>query len=189
VADLLVIEIDARHGIVGARIFGLFLNTERLEILIKIHHPITLGVAYRVGEDRGPFGKLGCLAEFGGQTVTIENIITQDHTGRLVVNEVPANDEGFRQTAGLGLFGIRKLEPPLLTTAQQAAKTGQVFGGTDDQNFTNVCQHQHRQRVINHGLVVDRQHLLADRQGDGVKAGAFAAGQNNAFHWRPPRLP
>ena len=43
-------------------------------------------------------------------------------------------------------------------------------------------QHQRRQRVVDHRLVVDREQLLADRAGQRVQARAGAAGEDDAFH-------
>src|SRR5680860_512504 len=47
--------------------------------------------------------------------------------------------------------------------------------------LADTREHQHRERVVNHRLVVDRQQLFGDAFGDGVKAGAGASGENNPF--------
>jgi len=49
------------------------------------------------------------------------------------------------------------------------------------QDLANAGQHQGRERVVDHRLVVDRQQLLADRPGDRVQACAAAAGQDDPF--------
>ncbi|MNC73973.1 hypothetical protein D3C75_1252580 [compost metagenome] len=55
------------------------------------------------------------------------------------------------------------------------------MGRGDQQDFPNTGEHQHRDRVVDHRLVVDRQQLLGNTQGDGVQAGAGASGQNDTF--------
>src|SRR2546426_11501426 len=56
----------------------------------------------------------------------------------------------------------------------------------DDENLPDTSQHQGRQRVIDHRLVVDRQELLALRERHRVETRTSAAGQNDAlsFHGR-----
>jgi hypothetical protein len=51
----------------------------------------------------------------------------------------------------------------------------------DDQDFIDPCQHQNGQRIIDHGLVVDRQQLLADGAGHRIEPGAQTSGQDDAL--------
>src|SRR2546426_5775523 len=50
----------------------------------------------------------------------------------------------------------------------------------DDENLPDTSQHQGRQRVIDHRLVVDRQELLALRERHRVETRTSAAGQNRS---------
>ena len=55
--------------------------------------------------------------------------------------------------------------------------------GADDKHVADAGQHQGAERVVNHGLVVHRQQLLADGQGGRVQPAAGAAGEDDAFAW------
>ena len=44
--------------------------------------------------------------------------------------------------------------------ARSALKLGLVMRRGDDRDLADARQHQHRQRIIDHRLVVDRHHLL-----------------------------
>jgi hypothetical protein len=56
-------------------------------------------------------------------------------------------------------------------------------------DFANAGRHEHGKRIINHGLIVDRQQLVADCQGDRMQARALAACQDYSLHYRPSSLP
>ena len=66
--------------------------------------------------------------------------------------------------------------------AEQLAKARQVLRRGDDQDVADAGEHQHRQRVVHHRLVVHRQQLLGDALRDGVQPRAAAAGEDDAFH-------
>ena len=96
--------------------------------------------------------------------------------------ELSPDDEGLREPVGPGLLGISDREAPLLAVAQQTDETGLFCRRRDDQNIPHPRQHQGRQRIIHHRLVVDGEQLLAEREGGRVEAGAVAAGQNDPLH-------
>ena len=58
----------------------------------------------------------------------------------------------------------------------------QVVWGGNDKNLAYASQHEHRNGVVNHGLVVDGKQLLRHSLCDGVQTCATAPGQNNSFH-------
>ena len=42
------------------------------------------------------------------------------------------------------------------TIAQQALEITFIFRRSDDENFADTGQHQHRQRIVNHGFIINR---------------------------------
>ena len=58
----------------------------------------------------------------------------------------------------------------------------------DDQDVSNPRQHQRRQRVVHHRLVVDRHELLADRPRQRMQPRPRAAGEDDAFQSFTPWL-
>jgi hypothetical protein len=81
-----------------------------------------------------------------------------------------------------GLLGVVQLDAELPAVAQQLAKARQIERRRDDEDLADAGQHQHRQRVVDHRLVVDRQQLLGDALRDRVQTRAGAAGENDALH-------
>ena len=52
------------------------------------------------------------------QSVSVKNIVTQNQRDRIIGNELLANNECLRQTAGLRLHRIGYRNSPLTTVAQ-----------------------------------------------------------------------
>ena len=73
--------------------------------------------------------------------------------------------------------------------AEQVFKRRTVFRRGDDQNFAYPRQHQSRQRIIDHRLVIDRQQLLGGGKRDRMKPRSRTAGQYDAFHLRVSFIP
>ena len=88
------------------------------------------------------------------------------------------------------LDGVGDRDPELAAVPQQPLEPADVVGRRDQQHVADAGEHQRRQRIVDHRLVVDRQELLAHRAGDGVEPRAGAAGQDDALakHGYPPPL-
>ncbi len=71
-----------------------------------------------------------------------------------------AHDEGVREAPGLVLHRVLELKAQARTVAQELLKSPDVPRRGDHQNLPNPREHQRRQGIVDHGLVVDRQHLL-----------------------------
>ena len=65
---------------------------------------------------------------------------------------------------------------------QQRFKARRIGWGGNDQDILDACQHQSRQRVIDHGLIIHRQKLLGCDHGQRVQAGTSTAGEDDTFH-------
>src|SRR5262249_44098392 len=79
------------------------------------------------------------------------------------------------------LYCIVKAKSKAGSVSQQMLKARRVFRGGNDQDFANTRQHQRRERVINHRLVVDRQQAFANPVGSGIQARPRSSSENNAF--------
>lgn len=115
------------------------------------------------------------------EVMAVEDVVPQHQGTGSAVEEFLANQKGLCQTIRAGLHLVLKAQAPLAAIAQQLFEARRVLRGADDQNVPDARQHQRAQRVVDHGLVVDGQQLLADGQGGGVQTGAGAASQNDAF--------
>ena len=126
----------------------------------------------------GGDGRLEHAAEAGA----VENVVAEHETDAVLADKFATDKEGLCQTVGRGLFGIGELHPEVGTVAQQAAKTGQVVGGGDDEDIPYAGEHQYRDGIVDHRFVEDGKQLFADPFGDGIEARAATSGKDNSFH-------
>lgn len=88
------------------------------------------------------------------------------------------------ETFGARLGGVGQGKSKLAAVAQEPLEKREVFGRGDEQNLADARQHEHRERVVNHRLVIHGHELLAHGDGEGVEAGARASGEDDAFAGR-----
>ena len=107
----------------------------------------------------------------------------------VATDELASDQEGLREPIGPRLLGIGNRQTPLAAILEQRLEPRAIRRGCDDENLAYAGEHQGRQRVVDHRLVVDRQELLADRQGDWVEPCTSSARENIPFIApRPLRL-
>ncbi|GAO26334.1 hypothetical protein ALISP_6154 [Alicycliphilus sp. B1] len=92
-----------------------------------------------------------------------------------------ADQKGLRKPIGAGLHGVLQVHAPLAAVAQQLLEARRVLRRADEEDVADAREHQGAERVVDHGLVVHRQQLLADRQRGRVQPGAGAAGEDDAL--------
>ena len=166
---------------------GLFLDGQTIALRVEFGHAVSFRILHAVAEH-------GCLA-VGLQFVhglfqnlsesgAVEYVVAQHQAYGIITYELASYDESLRQSVGAGLFGIFEADAIVRAVAEQTAETGQVVGSGYYQYLADAGQHQRRNGVVDHRLVVDRQHLFAHALGDGIQSRAGAAGQYNAFHIR-----
>src|SRR5690349_18937028 len=83
-----VIEIQSGHRIARAGNGWLFLESYGPTVRIELHDTVALGVSHVIGKDRGPTLLAGRLAQLLRQTVSVEQVVTEDEADRLPGNEI-----------------------------------------------------------------------------------------------------
>ena len=111
----------------------------------------------------------------------VEEVVPQHQRRWSTSEKISTDQKGLRQAIWTGLDGVLDLHAPVTAIAQQTLKTRLVMGRGDHQHLPDARQHQGGEGVIHHGLVVDRQQLLADRPRDGVQAGTAAPRQDDSL--------
>lgn len=124
-------------------------------------------------------------AEVTAEAVAEEDVVTEHEGAGLARDEVFADEEGLGEAVRRGLLGVGERDAEVGAVAQQALEVGQVRRRRDDEDVSDARHHEDRERVVDHGLVVDRQQLLAGHERERVQARARAAGKDDAFHAKP----
>lgn len=178
------VEVQAGDGVGALGLGGLLLDGDGPALAVELHDAEALGVVHVVAEDRGPTGLcvLDGARQVARQAVAVEDVVTQNERARLAGDEVLADGEGLGQAVGAGLLGVGQVHAVARAVPEQALEVGQVRRRGNDQDVPDASQHEGGQRVVDHGLVVDRQQLLGGHERERVQAGAGPAGEDDAFH-------
>lgn len=181
------VEVQAGDGVGALGALGLLLDGDGPPLAVELHDAEALGVVHVVAEDRGA-ARLGVLhgaRQVARQAVAVEDVVAEHQGARLAVDEPLADGEGLRQAVRRGLLSVGEVHAVARAVTEQALEVGQVGRRGDDQDVPDSRQHEGGQRVVDHGLVVDRQQLLGGHERERVQARAGPAGEDDAFHKNP----
>lgn len=178
------VEVEPRDGIGALGLGGLLLDGDGPPLPVELHDAEALGVVHVVAEDRGPprLRVLDGARQVARQAVAVEDVVAEHQGARLAGNELLADGEGLGQAVRARLLGVGQVHAVARAVPEQALEVGEVRRGGDDQDVPDARQHEGGQRVVDHGLVVDRQQLLGGHERERVQACAGPAGEDNAFH-------
>lgn len=182
--DVARVEVQAGDGVGALGLGGLLLDGDGPPLAVELHDAEALGVVHVIAEDRGA-ARLGVLhgaRQVARQAVAVEDVVAQHQCARLAVNELLADGECLGQAVGARLLGVGQVHAVARAVTEQALEVGQVGRRGDDQNVPDARQHEGAERVVDHGLVVDRQQLLGGHERERVQARAGPAGEDDAFH-------
>lgn len=178
------VEVQAGDGVGALGLGGLLLDGHGPPLPVELHDAEALGVVHVVAEDRGAarLGVLDGARQVARKAVAVEDVVAEHQGARLAGDELLADGEGLRQAVGAGLLGVGEVHAVARAVPEQALEVGQVRRRGDDQDVPDARQHEGGQRVVDHGLVVDRQQLLGGHERERVQARAGPAGEDDAFH-------
>ena len=178
------VEVQAGDRVGALGLGGLLLDGDGPALRIELHDAEALGVVHVVAEDRGAarLGVLDGARQVARQAVAVEDVVAQHQGARLAGDELLADGESLRQAVRRGLLGVGEVHAVARAVPEQALEVGEVRRRGDDQDVADARQHEGGQRVVDHGLVVDRQQLLGGHERERVQARAGPAGEDDAFH-------
>ena len=180
-----VVEIKSRDGVIALRLLRLFFDRNHLAVIVEFHDAETFRIFDVVTEDACAaffFGVLDGSLKERTETVPVEDVVAEDHGAAVVTDEFFAKDECLGESIRAGLYFVRKVQSHGGAVAEQPFKIRQVRGSRDDKDVADARQHKCRKRVVDHGLVVNRQKLLTSDHGERVKSCTGAPGENDSFH-------
>ena len=182
--DVARVEVQAGDGVGALGALGLLLDGDGPALAVELHDAEALGVVHVVAEDRGA-ARLGVLhgaRQVARQAVAVEDVVAEHERARLAGDEVLADGEGLCQAVGARLLGVGEVHAVARAIPEQALEVRQVGRRGDDKDVPDARQHEGAERVVDHGLVVDRQQLLGGHECERVQARAGPAGEDDALH-------
>ena len=174
--DVRIVEVEARHSKVRLWFGGLFLEADGLTFLVELDDAVALGVADVVGKDRRAVRLCSRTLHHHGEVGAVEDVVAQDKRTALAREEFLANEERLREAFRLRLHGVRDGDAPLRAVAEQPPEIRIVLRRRDHEDVPDAREHQRRQRIVDHRLVVDRHQLLRHRDRQRIQPRPRAAG-------------
>jgi hypothetical protein len=160
----------------------LLLDAERPAAGIELDHPVALRILHRIGEHGRAALALDALLHERNQVVPEEDVVAEDQRDAVAADEIAPEGERLRNARRAILHGVSQAQAPLRAVTEQLLEARRVLRRGDDQDVADAGEHERRQRVIHHRLVVDRQQLLRDHLRGRVEPRAGAAGEQDALH-------
>ena len=185
--DVARVEVQAGDGVGALGLGGLLLDGDGPPLAVELHDAEALGVVHVVAEDRGAarLGVLDGARQVARKAVAVEDVVAEHQRARLAGDELLADGECLCEAVRAGLLGVGEVHAVARAVAEQALEVGEVRRRGDDQDVPDARKHEGGQRVVDHGLVVDRQQLLGGHERERVQARAGPAGEDDAFHKNP----
>ena len=149
---------------------------------VELHHAVLARFVDVIGEHGRAILARHSIGKLGAHAMAIEHVVAEDQRDAIAADELPPQDEGMGEPDRLVLDDVVELDAPGGSVAEQALIERQVLARRNQQDVADSCQHQHRQRIVDHRLVVDRQQLLVDGERGRIEPRARAAGENDALH-------
>ena len=147
---------------------------------VEFHHAVGGRVGDAVAEDGRAVGAGGGAREHLGKGVAVEEVVSEHERGRCTGQEVLGHEEGLREALGPRLHAVGKPQAEGRAVTEQALKGREIFRRGDQAHLADAGEHERRQRVIHHRLVIDGQELLGDRARDRKQPRAGAAREHDA---------
>ena len=161
---------------------GLFLNGNSTPRIIKFHNAESFGIIHIITEHCRPVLLRRSLTQDLAEARAEEDIVPQDHCDAVVADKLFAQDKRLRKAVRRGLHLVGKADAVLTAVPEKPLEIGQIRRCGDDQNIADPREHQGRERIKDHRLVIYRQELLARHLGERIQARSAAAGQYDSLH-------
>lgn len=179
--DVPIVEIEACHGEIRLWLGWLLLEAHGLTLLVELDNAVALGVADIVGKDRRAVRLRGRTLHHDSKVGAVEDVVAQDERTALTREELLADQERLRESFRLRLHGVRDGDAPLRTVAEQALEVRIVRRRRDHKDVPDTREHQCRQRIVDHRLIIDRHELLRHRNRQRIQPRARSTRQDNSL--------
>src|SRR5690606_38333116 len=149
--------------------------------------PVGRRVGHPVREDR-PAADVREAFALRAQARAVEDVVAEDQCDRVRADVVGADHDGLRQADGGGLDRVGDVHAGLSAVAEQPVELLGVVWGGDHEDVADRGEHERRERVVDHRLVVDGHELLAHALGDRMQTRARPTREDDSAHVGQSRM-
>ena len=124
--DIVVIEIQSGNRIIAPGMLRLFFDGKCPAVLVEFHHTVFSGVTHIISENSSTLFSCGSSTKHLRETLTVENIITQNQRNTIITDKIRANDKCVSQTSRLILYSILQMHAQLTSIAKQLLENRKI---------------------------------------------------------------
>jgi len=92
--------------------------------------------------------------------MSIEDVVSKYKANSVVSNKLRTDKKGLSESFRCRLNGIAYFQPEMPSVTEKIFIKMNVSRCTDNENFPDSGQHQHRKGIIDHRLVINRKDLF-----------------------------
>src|SRR5262249_42062656 len=111
--NLVVIQVEAGHGVIALRVFGLFFDGNSLSLTIKLHHSVALWIRHLVTEYDRSFPEF--LKGAPKRVGAVEDVVSQDQDDRVLSKERLGDQESLGNSSRVRLGSKLNRNTPMGT--------------------------------------------------------------------------
>src|SRR3954468_16015658 len=101
--------------------------------------------------------------------MAIEKIVAEDQRAWLTGDKLLSDNQRLGYPFGTRLSRIFDLQTQAAPITKERAIEVEMCRSRNDQDLSNIGQHEHREWVVDHRLIEDRQNLFRERDCQGVE--------------------
>lgn len=181
----MVVEVDSGDGEVGAWGCWFFFEANDGALAVEFDDTVGAGIADFVGKEDSAIG-IVAASEEAAEPSAVEDVIAEDESGRIALEEVLGEEEGVGDTEGFGLWKVFEMAAEGFAVAEELLEAGEIFRVGDDEDVADIGEHEDREGIVDHRFVVDGQKLFAHHAGEWIESRSCATRQEDPFQAGAP---
>ena len=183
--DVGVVEVDAGHGELARRRVRLLDDALHAAVAVELRHAEVAQVLdVALGREDDPAAALLPLEVLDDVLDrALEDVVGEHHADTVAADEALGEAERLGDAARLLLVPVGEpVDAELLAVAEQAQELARVRAAGDEHQLGDAALDERLDRVRDHRPVAERQQVLVRDPRERMKAGARAAGEDDALH-------
>lgn len=117
-----------------------------------------------------------------GESLTVEEIISEYQTYIIRPDKCLTDEECLCESVRRRLYRVGKMDSPLNSVPEESFEARTIFGCRNNEDISDTSEHECRDRIVDHRLIIDGHELLRDGSCDGIETRPCASCEDDSFH-------
>lgn len=183
--DGIIVKIETGNGVMRFGLHGFFFDRQGFALPVELDDAVRSRVFHEIPENSpATLASDFCcgVPERSAETTAIKDIVAKDKRTGVARDKLFAHNEGVGEPSGLVLYCVIEFHAEPGAIAKKLTENTDIARSRNNEHLADPGEHQDRQRVVDHGFVIERQDLLGNGFCDGIQAGTGPSGKDDSFH-------